>query len=65
MMMGFEIILLVALIAFAMKSGLTDTLVDRRGAPGALEILEERFARGDISEDEFHARRQALAPKAR
>lgn len=65
MMMGFEVIFLVALIAFAMRSGLTDRLVDRRRAPGALEILEERFARGEISEDEFQARSQALGPKAR
>jgi uncharacterized membrane protein len=65
MMMGLEVVFLVALIAFAMKSGLTNRLVDGRGAPGALEILEERFARGEISEDEFQARKQALAPKPR
>jgi uncharacterized membrane protein len=63
MMMGLEIVFLVALIAFAMKSGLTDRFIDARRAPGALEILEERFARGEISEDEFQARKQALAPK--
>jgi uncharacterized membrane protein len=65
MMMGLEVIFLVALIAFAMKSGLSDRLVEGRRAPGALEILEERFARGDISEDEFRARKQALAPNTR
>lgn len=65
MMMGFELIFLVALIAFAMRSGLTDRLVDGRRGRGALEILEERFAKGELSDDEFQARKQALAPKAR
>jgi putative membrane protein len=62
MMMGFEVIVLVALIWFAMKSGLTDKFLDGRRSRGALEVLEERFARGEISEDEFQARKQALAP---
>ena len=65
MMMGFEIIVLVALIAFAMKSGLTERFVDGRRPHGAFEILEERFAKGEISEDEFQTRRQALAPRTR
>lgn len=65
MMMGLEVIFLVALIALAMKSGLGDRLFDGRRSPGALEILEERFASGEISEDEFQARRQALASKTR
>ena len=63
MMMGFESILLVALIVFATKTGLADRLVDGRRASRADEILEERFARGEISEEELRARKQALAPK--
>ena len=31
-----------------------------RSASSALEILEERFARGDIDADEFEERRRAL-----
>jgi uncharacterized membrane protein len=64
-MMGLEVIFLVALIVFAMRSGLTDRFVDGRRASGALEILEERFARGEIAEDEFEAQKRVLARDAR
>jgi putative membrane protein len=32
----------------------------RSSPPDALEILDTRFARGEIDEDEYHARRSAL-----
>lgn len=64
MMMGFELIFLVALIVFAMKSGLADRLVDGRRTSRADDILDERFARGEITEEELRERKQALAPKS-
>jgi putative membrane protein len=33
---------------------------EKRSGPDALEILAERFARGEISEDEFDQRRRVL-----
>ena len=33
---------------------------DRRGPRDPKEILDERFARGEIDEDEYHARQAAL-----
>ena len=33
---------------------------DRQSRDGALDVLEERFARGEIDEQEFRARRSAL-----
>jgi len=33
----------------------------RRGETSALEILEQRFARGEIDEEEFRRRKQALS----
>jgi putative membrane protein len=33
---------------------------DKRSGPDAREILAERFARGEISEDEFEHRRRVL-----
>ncbi|MGH3649198.1 MAG: SHOCT domain-containing protein [Acidimicrobiia bacterium] len=41
---------------------LVRSLSERAGKPGssALQILEERFARGEIDGDEFEERRRAL-----
>lgn len=36
----------------------------RSGGPTAVEILEERFARGEIDHDEFDERRRLLSSKA-
>ncbi|GGD28873.1 SHOCT domain-containing protein [Sinisalibacter lacisalsi] len=51
--------LVIALIAFGVK-----WLSDNRGASNsrrdALDILRERFASGEIDEDEFERRRKAL-----
>lgn len=34
---------------------------ERSGRPSAREILDERYARGDMSEEEYRARRDVLA----
>ncbi len=51
------IVLLVLLLT--RRSGPTDTSV---GGDGALRILEERFARGEIDREEFEERRRTLRP---
>lgn len=38
---------------------------DRSAPPDALEILDMRFARGEIDEDEYHARRSVLRGQTR
>ena len=52
-----------ALVAFAgiaifrgIRNGRAETLTER----DASQILDERFARGEIDSDEYHARRDAL-----
>lgn len=52
------IAVIVAVIVFVFRS-----LADGRdsGAQRPLDILEERFARGEIDRDEFEERRRALA----
>lgn len=65
MMMGGGLLVLVAVVALAIYVarggfGLRPPDDQREHRPEAREILEERFARGEISEDEFEQRRQAL-----
>ena len=53
---------LVALVVFLVRGfaiGPTHGHV-QRGGPDAREILAERFARGEISEDEFKERKRVL-----
>jgi putative membrane protein len=60
--MGFMMILfwvvVIAIIAFAVRS----TNRPRGDAPahGALDVLEERYARGEIDDDEFQRRKKLL-----
>lgn len=56
---------IIALIALAIRGGRNSATGDRHHhhSPGAREILEERFAKGEISEDEFQVRRQVLAQR--
>ncbi len=54
----------VVLVAFAARSGRAGGTGDGYRAPSAREILEERLARGEISEEEFEGRKQVLARHA-
>ncbi len=49
----------VVLIVWAVRS-VGDNKVDRDTSNRALEILEERYARGEIDTDEFNRRRSEL-----
>lgn len=64
MMMGFELLLLVGVIAvvvWGVRSGWTPAGGgDRSGGNTALDILEGRFARGEIELEEFQERRTIL-----
>lgn len=48
------------LIGKAVRGRPTTAGSDPAPSPGAMRILEERFARGEISPEEFEERRQAL-----
>jgi uncharacterized membrane protein len=67
MMIGmlFFWIAIVALVALAARDRRGYTTPDRYRGPSAREILEERFVRGEISEEEFEGRKQVLAQHAR
>ena len=66
MMMGGGLLILLALVALAVFLVRGDFGVrwsqgeDRRSKPDAREILAERFARGEISEEEFEQRKRVL-----
>ncbi len=47
----------ILLVVWAVRRPEDDTTLRR---PAALEILEERYARGELDADEFTARRQQL-----
>ena len=51
--------IIIALVVFAVK-WFNDSQGRNRGKPDALEILRERFASGEIDEEEFDRRRKAL-----
>jgi putative membrane protein len=56
--------LLVALVVWLVRSSRTEPTLPSGDAraltPSADEVLDERFARGEIDEDEFTRRRQVL-----
>ena len=56
----FWIVLIVVAVVLvkAMTGRASDSPVERRESP--LEILKARYARGEISEEEFHHRRDEL-----
>ena len=55
---GLVFFVVVALFRGNGSSGRTDRPVGRQQSP--MEILDERFARGEIDEDEYYARRATL-----
>lgn len=55
---------IIAVIAYAIRGGRSTGTGDGYRGPSAREILEERFARGEISEDELRDRKQVLARHA-
>lgn len=69
--MGLGMIVFWGLVIFAIVAVLRWTSQDRQrggsgapppatGATGALQTLDERFARGDLTEEEYRHRRQIL-----
>ncbi|MDK1019588.1 MAG: SHOCT domain-containing protein [Actinomycetota bacterium] len=50
---------IVVLVVWAVRS-VGDNTVRRDTSNRAMEILEERYARGEIDRDEFHTRRSDL-----
>ena len=52
-------ILLIVAIVWAVKL-LSDRDVPRSGGKAALEILQERYARGEIDRDEYESKRRDL-----
>ncbi len=58
MMLGFWAIVIVV-AAFGMRWLIGQTKLPR--GDGALEILRERFARGEIEKDEFEAKKKQLS----
>lgn len=66
--MGFGVLMMLAWVAFwALVVWLVVALLRRRpakeSASPALRILEERYARGEISHEEFQERREVLSRK--
>lgn len=66
MLLGFLLILVVmaavviAAVYFVRRAGDGGGERSRSGREGGLEVLRERFARGEIDPDEFEERRRAL-----
>lgn len=56
---------IIALIVWAVRGGSSGRTGEGHRAPDAKQILEERFARGELSEEEFRERRQVLAQPRR
>jgi len=60
-MMAVVFLVAVALIGMVVYFVARDTSArSQRSGPDALEILDQRFARGEIDEDEYRKRRAAL-----
>ena len=51
---------LIALVVWLIRSRTLDRPAEGQQRPTALEILDERFARGEIDRDEYESRRSVL-----
>jgi putative membrane protein len=58
-------ILILALVMVFRGGGWERRPVDHAPRSGARELLDERFARGEIDAEEYHARRAALSSDGR
>lgn len=54
------LIILVAILIFMLLFKKSDSIQSNRSEKSALDILEKRFARGEISEDEFKSMKKTL-----
>ena len=67
LVMGFVMILLLALAVAALIWALRDRAPSHpqpwAGAPTPRQILDERFARGELDEEEYRKRRDLLAAR--
>lgn len=54
-------ILFVVGIFWLTKGNVIDSKSDSRKVPGALDILNERFARGEISLEEYQEKKKMIA----
>ena len=61
-MVAFWALVVFAVLAIFRGDQPSDDATPDHRAP--MEILEERFARGEINEDEYHARRSVLRASA-
>ncbi len=59
-MMWLFWILLIVLILWLVKTGMNSSESQRGKGKSALEILQERYARGEIDHDEFERMRKDL-----
>ena len=59
---GFWMVLVSVAVAFAVVWGVRSAAREAPRHSRALEILEERYARGEIDHDEFTRRRSELLP---
>ena len=59
-MMIIPIILIVVFIFVVSRKGQNDNVKERGTKDNSLDILSERFARGDINEDEYTNKRNIL-----
>lgn len=61
---GGLIVLVVVLVRWLSSDGIVNRSRDQARSD-AIDILRERFARGEIDEEEFHARRKTLESSSR
>ena len=60
MMLAFWALVIFAVVAIFRGLGQSSGPVERTNRPSPLEILQERFARGEIDAEEYEARSQVL-----